>query len=360
MKSVIVTEPPVGLAATNDALWLSTADGLFKIDPSQMEATKVLDRKSPGVALADRVVVGLFLGSPDIAVTQHAVWFPDPSQHAVLRIDPINGKVIATIPVESPTRMFAADGVPWMLQVRRSGLQTTPTVGLTRIDPETNQATSTVPLPALASQFPHGALVGWRIAIGEGSLWAVGVEKSTVVRIDLNTGATTAKINVSGADSSSLAVVHGQVWLADDYGTLTRIEPRTNSVIAKIENTLPTNGNWHVSNSPDVVGGEILMNAPIVFDRDSVWTVGTEKILKLDSNTNRIVATVPTYDQAEGASQRFAYDLPAPNEPGTTVDACTAQNHIWLLRLERLGSHGRSKLGVDSMSWVYGIPTSKQ
>ena len=77
------------------------------------------------------------------------------------------------------------------------------------------------------------------MAIGFDSLWVADCDSRSVYRINLQSHKVTAVIATGLADPEgelSLAVGAGSVWvMADSKGTLARIDPHSNKVIARIQ-----------------------------------------------------------------------------------------------------------------------------
>src|SRR5215207_6096744 len=109
-----------------------------------------------------------------------------------------------------------------------------------RVDPRTNRVVDRIPVDS-----PSG------LAFGHGSVWVTSAGYGTVSRIDPETGEVTAKIDVGrgavdiAADERSGAVWIASVYLPKDYGgydlpeyskdrNLTRVDPTTNRVVAEI------------------------------------------------------------------------------------------------------------------------------
>jgi streptogramin lyase len=70
------------------------------------------------------------------------------------------------------------------------------------------------------------------VAWGYGSVWVVGPQR--VTRVDPRTGAILARIPVVTGESTALAVGARGVWIGGAHGTITRIDPFSNQVAARI------------------------------------------------------------------------------------------------------------------------------
>jgi hypothetical protein len=154
-----------------------------------------------------------------------------------------------------------------------------------RIDPDTNQVVDRIPVDS-----PSG------VAFGHGSVWAVSAGHGTVSRIDPGNGEVAAKITV-GRGAVDVAVDEGTeaVWTAGLYlpksydGTdaqgdpgankLSRIDSETNQVVAEI----PVR-----TDSPDPLEGGA---QNVAVGGGTVWAASVDgRLLKVDQAKDEIVA----------------------------------------------------------------------
>ena len=166
-----------------------------------------------------------------------------------------------------PDWMAVADDAVW---VAISSLNR-----VTQLNAARNEVGVSIPV-----QEPCSGLVA-----GFGSLWIPSCGTHSLVRADLKTGGVQATIPIGPADSEGcVAVGADSVWLATNRtGILSRIEPKTNVVIASI--TIPSG-----SFCP-------------VFADGFVWVTSTEPsvLAKIDPETNKTVAEISV-----GKNPRFA------------------------------------------------------
>jgi len=105
-----------------------------------------------------------------------------------------------------------------------------------------------------------------------------------VTRVDLKTGEVTATIRTGiGNSEGSIVAGAGSIWVTTDAkGTLARVDPATNTVVAEI----------YVA--PGSYG--------LAFGEDAVWVTSTEKntVTRIDPQTNLVVETIPV-----GKAPRF-------------------------------------------------------
>jgi len=151
---------------------------------------------------------------------------------------------------------------------------------LVRIDPRTDRLMASVPIAQ-----------GQAVAAGEGGVWVIDFWHGTVTRVDPNTNTAVATIqlqlpfhlceNCPNPDDFlpfDLTTGADAVWVITDRGAVARIDPRTDRVDAYIR-------------IPGENGGGIA----VVGLR--VWvTMGVFGVWAIDPATNRVVAKVPILD----------------------------------------------------------------
>ena len=112
-------------------------------------------------------------------------------------------------------------------------------------------------------------------AVGEGAVWAMSDGLSTLTRIDPSTNSVIARIPVEGG--GEIAAGDGALWLSNPTNnTVSRIDPKTNEVTASIR----------VGPKPDV----------IAVSPGAVWVAnaGGPSVSRIDPTTNKVVATIRT------------------------------------------------------------------
>lgn len=171
------------------------------------------------------------------------------------------------------------------------------------------------PVASIAIAQPCGAM-----AVEFGSLWVAECGERALIRVGLRSHTIEARIATGLADPTgelSIAVGAGSVWiLSDSGGVLSRIDPVTNRVIARIR--------------------VAAHSYAAVFGFGAVWittTTGTGSVQRIDPRTNRVVATIPvgplprflaagqggvwTLNQGDGTVSRID---PATNRLTATID----------------------------------------
>jgi virginiamycin B lyase len=176
-----------------------------------------------------------------------------------------------------PDAVFPVPGAPdWIAVDESVWISNQPKDSVARIDPKTNKVVETV---TVVSKPCSG------LAVGFGSLWVPTCGDPTqLARVDLKTAKVTATIPIGVADSEGgIAAGAGSIWLLTDRkGTLARLDPATDKVVAEIQ-------------AP--AGSSV-----VAFGEGAVWVTGTETsvLTRVDPDTNLIVDTI-----AVGKSQRF-------------------------------------------------------
>ena len=154
---------------------------------------------------------------------------------------------------------------------------------LKRLDPQTGEEVAAIPLEGFFSNIPE-------VAVGAGSVWVSSADgfAGAVLKVDLETERVVERIPVD--TPSGLDFGHGSVWVTSaEHGTLSRIEPESGKIVAKI----------------DVGKGAV----DITTDEGSgaVWVADwmeDGKLSRVDPQTNRVVAEIPIRPGAQegGAS----------------------------------------------------------
>ena len=172
---------------------------------------------SPTPALPAHVSLELSVGPGpvDVAAGYGSIWVTNHHGASVTRLDPGDGRVLATIPVGTqPASMTVGAGSVWTANYDGT---------ISRIDPTTNRATS-------VGNFPY--LCGWPTVAG-GAIWVYvcDIGQDYVARVDIATGKTTARIP-AGPNQSSLLEADGALWMTTfPSGKMLRLNPATGAVL---------------------------------------------------------------------------------------------------------------------------------
>jgi streptogramin lyase len=261
----------------------------------------------PPVALAYVLLAAALLASALVLVPM--------SRTAPWRVPTAN----LSIPVEQrPAVLLAADGALWVSSSVDPRRQVTPgsSGAISRVDP----STSAVERVSLFATPPAD------LALGAGALWAVDSQRGVVSRIDLATRQVVAAI-VVGAGAQRIAVGDGAVWVAHRDMRVTRIDPFTNRVVARLD--LGAAANWTdlavtdgavwllngKSTDPETRGSlarldpalnQIVRTIPVgrvalgmAVDPGAIWVANAEpdqlsgSLMRIDPATNAVVSTIP-------------------------------------------------------------------
>lgn len=145
-----VSTGPLGLVVTSDATWVANTWGtteapngsVVRIDP---QTNRIVARIALGSAPSDSGPVG-------VAASDDAVWASVPSTRSIVRIDPTTGSAVAEVPkLACAHGQLAADG---------SSLWVADCTSIRRIDIRTNALTLTVPMPRATGVGVLGVAVG--------------------------------------------------------------------------------------------------------------------------------------------------------------------------------------------------------
>ncbi|MEW9857063.1 YncE family protein [Novosphingobium sp. M1R2S20] len=121
------------------------------------------------------------------------------------------------------------------------------------------------------------------MSIAYGALWVADCQEKTLNRIDIKTAKRTHVIPTGiGSPDGEMNVVTGagSVWVATDAeGAISRVDPETNSVVAKVK-TKP-------------------LAVYLAFGEGALWAVSAKErtLERIDPSTNEVVATVPVGSQ---------------------------------------------------------------
>jgi virginiamycin B lyase len=232
----------------------------------------------------------------------------------------ISDRAIETIKLDGYPDFLAADGNDvWVTNIGKV---------------QKLSANSKTPVLSVAIPAPCGAPI-----VAEGYLWIVSCKDRSIYKIDHLTGKVNAIIPLNISDPGgeiSLAFGDGSLWiLTDSAGTLSRIDPISNTIIKNIK----VNKNSYCA----------------TFGYNSVWITTSEDpgfVQRIDPKTNKVVCTVPvgpnprflaagengvwTLNQKDGTISHIDPDsnkLIATIEgevPGPGGDIAVGNNKVWV------------------------------
>jgi hypothetical protein len=239
-----------GLTFGAGALWMAAGDRLLRIDP-------VSGRIAASIPIAPKDS-----GPAGVAFGAGAVWVPVAVPGSVWRVDPASNKVVARIPLGESLAGFigvaVSDGTVWITSgEQRGGI-------LIRVDSRRNRVTARLPLLGVPSD----------VAANRSSVW-IATTSGQVLVVEPGRGRTIGAVETGGplGFTQTVALGPGSVWLADPLAKVVlRVDPASLRVVA------------HVATGP--------VTALTVGD-NAVWAVGPQGILRLDPSSNRVIAMLP-------------------------------------------------------------------
>lgn len=245
-----------------------------------------------GTVTAQRVQLGANAAPIDVAYAFNSIWTADIHANDVRRFDPVTLEEIDRIPVPGGPAWFAvAGGALWV--TTQNGL------GLTRIDPGSNQVVSTV-----GDAPPCGAPA---VDPATGNLWQAACDGDVFLRINPVTNAVIDTIPASG---HAFLVVAGGTLITTGPEGLARLDPvkRTISPIgsAGATNLIFSDGAsvWRLDSTAvlrvDPKDGHVLASFPypgahaIAFGDGRAWiTTEPQGVVEIDLSTNQVLGTIP-------------------------------------------------------------------
>ena len=241
-----------------DALWMMTAGTTALVNGEWQSVGPSLVRVDGKTNQAeDNVIQEATARVRGLAIGEGAVWIPNSGPGQIFKFDPLEKKVVLTIPVRfigTEGSVGVGEGSVWI--TARGNI-------LTRFNAATGVEEAAIKLPGEApaaivdngfvwvSGFERGELYkvdartntlvqtiplrpGPRfLTAGEGSIWVHNQGDSSVQRIDPASGAVIATIETGlSGRGGDLTTGGGYVWLTLSGTPLVQIDPRTNAVVA--------------------------------------------------------------------------------------------------------------------------------
>ena len=233
---VPVGKRPVAMAAGEGGIWVANADDqtVSRIDPKTKKVVSIIgigadvsdiavgfgsvwvangnDGTVTQIDPRSNLVTGTTtFGAQDelapnpvfsVAVGAGAVWVTRGNR--LVRLDPETGEPKAQFPIPAPTALAAGKDAVWVTTVNEH---------LLRIDPRSGEPTAHPSLPTL----------GFVQAVAAGSVWlTMWLDRGQVWRVDPDSA--TATDTSPSRFPSDLAVGDGAAWVAENAGTVRRID----------------------------------------------------------------------------------------------------------------------------------------
>jgi streptogramin lyase len=276
----------LSLDPSTRSLWFLSEEGtIFRFDLLPATGTEETTTR----AIAGKAITG--------ASTPEDLWFTTctdcppnlPTQKGQLvHIDPTTGRVLGSLPINSPGDVAASDGTAWVLDFTGGSIS--------RVDASSNEVTSTTRLTLPADRaMPDGSFLPLDVAFGEGAIW-VGTARGAVAKIDPESNLVEEMIPLPAETTGDVAAGAGGIWVCEDLLGLYRIDPQTGAVVDKIR---VTRGDDVLSPSEvAVVDGDVLVigdwSKPITDETGALdyQTTRDHVIVEIDPATDKVVSTI--------------------------------------------------------------------
>jgi len=242
------------VAVTDAFAWVASDDGdLYRFD---LASGSLLGTLPLGGGVCQALGVGF-----------QSVWVANCDASTIMRVSDSEATATASVPISEGLADEASIAITgtdvWVL---------TNSATIARISPSSNALLAQVSAPDGASA----------LRAGFGSLWLSNAKDGSVTRLDATSAAPIARIDV-GAGARFMAIGPDSVWVLNNtLGTVSRIDPTNNVVVATIA----------VSRTP-VRGGDIAEAGGYVWAR-----VTDSLVAKIDPATNSVIAR---YGPASGS-----------------------------------------------------------
>ena len=299
MNGVTVGGPglvAVGTVGPDAAVWTSAEVGeaspvapgsIFRFDPVTNQ----------GIAIETGLTAGA--AGLGVAVGEGTVWAFEPDGNSLAQIDPGSNRVVKTVEIVGQGISSVAIGEESVWVTRSLAGEGV----LVETDSDTGRFRRAVSL-AVRPALELGYFDVMSVATGAGALWvaAAGSEGSMLLRINPATGEVVAAIPLSDEQGLSdhvpeVVVGQGAVWVVGQgpadveggRGTVWRIDPDTNEVIAAVGLAGPT------SRSTSIAVGA-----------GAVWVadISESTLFQIDPATSRITASIPVDERPAGVAVR--------------------------------------------------------
>lgn len=205
--------PCSGLTAGFGSVWVPLCGDRPNVENGAKPALARVDIKTNAVVSA--IPMGIANSEGGLTASPDAVWVVNDNKSTLSRVDPKTNRVAAEITVASGSvSCIYADGAVWVASPEKSVF--------TRVDAKTNEVTDTIAI----GQRPRF------LAAGAGSVWSLNQGDGTVSRVDTKTRKLVANIEVGiPGGGGELAYGEGYVWATVFQMPISKIDPKTNSVV---------------------------------------------------------------------------------------------------------------------------------
>jgi len=244
-------------------------------------------------------------GNPDWQVTsEDAEWVTSGSKNTVTRLDPKTNMVAAVVTVPSPCSGLAFGfGSIWSPNCKPRG-ETTVTPTVSRIDIKTNMVVATIPVGPVQGE--------GGIAASPDGVWLVTDAKGVLSKIDPKTNKVVAEVTVP-AGSAGVTYGEGYVWVSSPMANMmTAVDSKTNKVVYSVPVgpgprfvTTGAGSAWSFNQGDGTVSridaktGKLIVNietgcpgggGELAFGEGYVWATNSQiPITQIDPKTNAVV-----------------------------------------------------------------------
>lgn len=193
----------------------------------------------------------------------------------IVRIDPRDGRVLASVPLSRPHAITVGSSGVYSLDFWRDTVH--------RLDPQTLRTTASLRLTLPFEVVPgDDAFLPFDLAVGRNALW-VSTARGALARINLRVDRLLAMVRLPGKTTGEIAVSPDAVWAAESLLGVYRVDPTANRVSARIR-IGPRAGRFAVDR-PIVGGGKVF--AVGSWTRGDVLT-GKRGLAQIDPGRNRL------------------------------------------------------------------------
>lgn len=306
-RGVAVAVSLLAVAITLLVLWLSGSSGH---SGHRVSGNSVALISSTGADVRDSFAVG---GDPtSVTVGAGAVWVLNADEQTVTRIDLATHQQRTFGTGGVPTDIAAGDGSLWVGDgtQQRAQFVGPVTTTVSRLDPDSAAVIAKIALPPTRGAVTNTS--DYHIAVGTDGVWVINPDQ-TVSRIDPATNRIAARI--AGVRAVAVASGTGGTWALEDSGTIARLDPRGDRVLQRIRipassltsitvgggaiwSTDPDQGTlWRVNPTPEAVERTIPLAVgvtDVAFGAGAAWVANglNGTISRVDADTNRATNTI--------------------------------------------------------------------
>ncbi len=205
--------PCSGLAAGFGSVWVPLCGDRPNVENGAKPSLARVDIATNAVVATIPVAIANSEGG--LTTSPDAVWMVSDAKSTLSRIDPKTNKVAAEVIVApGSVSCIYADGAIWVASPEKGVF--------TRVDAKSNEVTDTIPIGPRPRFLTAGA----------GSVWSLNQGDGTISRVDTKTRKLVATVEAGiPGNGGELAFGEGYVWATLFQMPITKIDPRTNTVV---------------------------------------------------------------------------------------------------------------------------------